>query len=127
MTKPNATVTFNYSGNTATLPAPTPGYALNRERTQTRVQNASGAWFVYDKAITNRTVTLTFVMTATQKTAFETWYSTHAKGSYNTFTFTDHIRETHTARILNESLEFTKTVGAQYQLELTMYLSNEMS
>jgi len=120
----SATVTFNYGGNTVTLPSPKPGYDIEHDRIQTRQRTAGGQVYIYDKAVTHRTARLTFELTATQKAAFISWYDNHAVGSTNTFTYTDMKGNAYTGCRLMDVPKFAKSKGAIWSLTLEIDTSS---
>ena len=122
----SATITLAIGANSVTLPAPKPGYIPNHERAQVIGQSAAGDYYVYDKNVTNRGIRFTVEATKTQKTAFITWYDTHAEGAANTFTFTDHYDTAHSDCRFGEQPTISKLPSARYTIELFVITADDV-
>jgi len=121
----SATIQLAVNGNSVTLPAPVPGYTPNHERAQAIGQSAAGDYYVYDKAVTQRSIRFTVEATLAQKTAFLSWYDTHAEGALNTFTFTDHYGTAHSDCRFGEQPSISKLPSARYTIELFVITTDD--
>ncbi len=119
------TVIFYIGDKSVELPAPRPGYQGRHERVQGVGQTADGTRFVYDKNVTNRTLTLRFHLDATQRDALISWFDTHAHGRLNTFTYRDHMGVGHADCRLLSDIEWAKGNDALYDVELEIVTGDD--
>jgi len=121
------TITLDYdSGNTVTLSSPGPDYEFEPKMEQAVGQTAAGAWYVYDKAVENRTLVLTLRITDAEKLALETWVRDQAKTSVNTFTLINHKRKTHTGCRLTAPVAYRRTPGGRWSITLRIATTNDV-
>lgn len=125
MAVPTATVTFVYDPGgagetTLTLPSPEPAYRPEVQRAQARGQNAAGEPYVYDKAVTNRFLDVTFLLTAAQKNSLISFFTTTVQGAVNTFTYTDHLSTAHAGCRLWGDLDFQKTRANMFRITVRL-------
>jgi len=117
-------VTFARGEDTIDLSPPPPGYSHAKERAQAIGETAAGTWYVYDKEVDNRILNLSLVLTLAEKDALETFFDSTVVASLNTFTYTDHLGVAHTScRLRNPRLEWTKTPGGRYRVDLEIIMA----
>ena len=128
MTVPTATITLTRGEDSVELNTPPPGYEFQSEEVQALGQTAAGAWYVYDKGITDRRLRMPLLLPLTQRDGLLTFVRTHLNGGVNTFTLTDHYAENHvTCRLLNPTLPFRKTRGALYEVTLEVHTEDDVN
>ena len=120
MTIPTATITLDYnSGDTVVIASPMPAYPMSVDRAQAFGRTADGTYYVYDKETMTYTLTLRCELTASQWTAFKTWFDTKAKGMLNTWDLTDHLGNSYVdCRFADPRVVPQKTRGGRYRVTL---------
>lgn len=124
MTIPTATISLTYdpSGpneNAITLASPAAPYSPEAERSQVIGRTASGSYYAYDKETMNYQLRLDLVVTAAQKAAMITWFTSKVRAGLRTFTLTDHLGNALAGcRLATTTLLFTKTPGGRYRVTL---------
>lgn len=116
-------VVLDVSGNSVTLPSPTPGHDHEVEAVQALGETAAGDVYVYDKSFTRRFLRLRFRLTKAQRDALVAWYGTHAQGALNTCSYRDHHGITHTGCRVTRPLAFQRTAGGRYEIEIELRLN----
>lgn len=77
-------------------------YKRSYNHLQPKTFTAGGVFYSYNKGLKRKIIDLSWAtLPASEYVAFITFLDNIAKGSHNTFTFTDFEGATHTARILN--------------------------
>jgi len=117
-------VQFTRNATTVTLPDPAPGKALSERKRQLLDHTQGGTVVVQDLGVETYEVQLTFEMlTQTQKDALQSFFHTVADGALNTWTYTDELGNSYTARFLSPVLAFEQAAKDMYDVTLRLELS----
>jgi hypothetical protein len=118
-------VTFVRGETTVTLPDPTPGGAVRRERRQAVGRTAGGTVFVYEKGAATLQAELKFeLLTDLEKEALQGFFDSEACGAKNTFTYTDSAGTAWTARFVEAALRLVKVCGNVWDAGVVMELES---
>ena len=117
-------VTLVKGATTVTLPDPITGTRVTENKRQVVSRTQGGTVKVQDQGVDTYEAVLDWAdLSASEKSALQSFFHTTVDGAANTWDYTDEDSTAFTARFLDVTLEFTKIAKGVYSVSIRLELS----